>query len=367
MTKRILSIVVLLTVAFIGAFAAGQGEAMAAGEKTKLVFWDHLHFVPAYNEMQSARLKEFEAQNPNITIEYIPVSGTGTQMKYTAAIESKTAPDIGMLENQFISLFYPMNVLVDVSDLMKKIDKAEGPFTESIWSNATVAGKQWAIPYFFQSQTMYYRTDLLDQVGASYPETWQELKETSRKITKNTDSYGLGIGVFKGADSEFSLRSCFWAFGGKLVEKDGKTVAVKSPESLEALKFMADMFGDEEVSVPGILGWTNSTNNKAYLTGQVAFIDNAGSVLWTAINENNPIVENTSVGLMPKGPAGRFMASYSYHYGIFNTSESIDSSEKVIEFLMDRQYRGEITKKVAPANQPVYAGMDADPFWKKPL
>ena len=47
----------------------------------------------------------------------------------------------------------------------------------------TWQGKLTALPWFIDSGMLYYRKDLLDELGAKSPETWSELVESAKKLT----------------------------------------------------------------------------------------------------------------------------------------------------------------------------------------
>ena len=55
---------------------------------------------------------------------------------------------------------------------------------------------------------------------------------------------------------------------------------------------------------PGILAWTDSSNNEAYLAGNIAYTSNAGSVYAKAKADGNPIFEDTVVLNVATGPRG---------------------------------------------------------------
>jgi len=47
----------------------------------------------------------------------------------------------------------------------------------------TWQGKLTALPWFIDSGMLYYRKDLLDEIGAKAPETWDELIDSAKKLT----------------------------------------------------------------------------------------------------------------------------------------------------------------------------------------
>jgi len=358
-------VLTIVAVVFLGLLC---GMQVNATEKIKLSVWDYKRYNEVYNPFVAQRIKQFEAKYPNVVTEYVVIPYPVLVEKYAAAIESGNVPNVAFVESNFISVYQAMGVLVDLSSLMEKIDREQGPYFEALWANATIEGKQWAIPYEFQSEAIYYRKDLLREAGVSVPDTWQEVREVAKKVNDPSKGiYGAGVGLSKNCfDGEIVFRSILWGFGAKLMEKDGKTIAINSPEGLKAFTFITDWYTKDKTMPPGVLGWDNASDNKAFLSGQVAMIQNAGSVLWNMIDTRMPILENTGIAKMPAGPAGRFMPSYSYHYLVFKQSADVGLAKDLIEFLLDRDYNEKEIALNAPQCQPVFKGMENEPIWKVP-
>ena len=72
-----------------------------------------------------------------------------------------------------------------------------------------------------------------------FPETWEELRRVGKQLKAKGHPYGQALG-HSFADPVTFAYPLLWSFGGKEVEKDGKTVAIDSKETVAALEFMDD-------------------------------------------------------------------------------------------------------------------------------
>jgi hypothetical protein len=54
-----------------------------------------------------------------------------------------------------------------------------------------------------------------------------------------------------------------WSYGGREVDRDGKTVLIDSSETAQAVDFCRRFY--KETMIEDVLGWTDVNNNKAFL------------------------------------------------------------------------------------------------------
>ncbi len=57
-----------------------------------------------------------------------------------------------------------------------------------------------------------------------------------------------------------------WSFGGKEVEKDGKTVTIGAQQTVEMVEWYKKMYRD--CMEPEVLSWTDASNNDSLVAGQ---------------------------------------------------------------------------------------------------
>ena len=102
-----------------------------------------------------------------------------------------------------------------------------------------------------------------------------------------------------------------WSWGGKEVEKDGKTVVLNSKETIESVKFMQGFWKDAHDE--GGLAWDDTNNNRAFLSGTICATSNAASIYIESLRKadqyktekGTPLKDDIQHSAYPKGPAGQ--------------------------------------------------------------
>jgi multiple sugar transport system substrate-binding protein len=120
-------------------------------------------------------------------------------------------------------------------------DKAKvmGQYLKAYAEADQVDGKVIALPYFADSQFLYYRKDLLDKYKRPVPKTWDELMETAQIIMKGENNPQLQGFSTAGAPIEGTVCTYLvplWGAGGELT-KNGK-LNLDSPEAKKPFELM---------------------------------------------------------------------------------------------------------------------------------
>ncbi|MCA0757601.1 sugar ABC transporter substrate-binding protein [Paenibacillus sp. N4] len=345
---------------------AGADAGAGGGGKPTLTLWMKKQLFEDQNTMITERAKQFgEENNVNVNVEIIAYEDF--YPKWTAAIESKSVPDVSFFGYQEVGQFYGKNVLENVSDSVGKLETANGEVVANTKKAVTFEGKQYGVPFWTETQVLYYRKDLLEAAGFSAPPaTWEEFREMAKALTDTSKGlYGAGMGYGKGnSDAEFLTRGIIWSYGGSVDTKDGKTVIADSPETVQAASFIRDIFMTDKSTPPSALGWDDSGNNKAYLSGQAAMIFNTGSVLASIKKDNPDLYEKTGIAPYPAGPKGQFIPGISNYLGIFKDSKNKELAKELIEYMLDADWYKSWIEKGAPLTAPVYTELAKEPVWQ---
>lgn len=343
------------------------GETTADGKsKPTLTFWMKKQLFEDQNKLIQERAKQFGSDN-NVNVNIELIAYEDFYPKWSAAIESKTVPDVSFFGYQEIGQFYGKDVLEDLTDVVKKIESKNGDMQASMKKAITFQGKQYAIPFWTESQVLYYRKDLLKNAGFDAPpKTWEEFRKMAKALTDPSKGvYGAGMGYGKGnSDAEFLTRGIIWSYGGSVDTKDGKTVIANTPETVEATKFIRDIFLTDKSTPPSALGWDDSGNNKAYLSGQAAMIFNVGSTLSTIKKDNPDLYEKTGIAPYPAGPKGTFIPGISNNLGIFKDSKNKELAKQFVEYMLATDWYKTWIEKGAPLTGPVYSKLTSEPVWQ---
>ena len=183
----------------IAGFAMGCGLWMMVGlvgcsasadRPTIVEFWG----MGREGEVVSALLPEFERLHPDIRVEVQQIPWTAAHQKLLTAFAGDATPDVAQLGNTWIPEFAAVKALVplDASVLRSKVVEPNDYFS-GIWDTNVVGGRLYGVPWYVDTRILYYRRDLLADVGFDAPpKTWAEWLEMMEAIRKmGTDRYGV--------------------------------------------------------------------------------------------------------------------------------------------------------------------------------
>ncbi len=326
--------------------------------KVNVLTWSNT--LGAMDDVLREQAKEYtKAKGVEVSFEFI--NQTDLPAKTAAAVESGAGPDVITLWSDGPHLH--AKALVDINDVTEPLGKELKGWT-NIAKDIAIVGKTWkAVPWAIIPIAITYRSDWLKEVGyATFPDTYDDMLVLAKKLKDKGHPVGFALGRAIG-DGNQSHYPILWAFGGAEVKKDGKTVAINSPETAKAVDYRRKLFQDGETE--DILSWDDSSNNRAFLAEAVSVTGNAASIYWAEKKNAPKLRDVTEHALWPKGPAGRFGYSTSISLGIFRFSKAQKEAKAFIKWLMEpKQYSAWMG-----IGEGMVAGLlnyyEDDPVWKK--
>ena len=343
---------------------APKAPAVISGEKPKLNIWCGTTYTTEADDAMDTQIRDWCSSN-GVDLELNRMSGDERTPKWKTAYETKQFPDLGALEINDAPKFMTSQLLVETTDVIKRLNKLEGGYTTGAFADSqTPDGKHWTVPSFSSTEVFYVRKDKLDEKGLKLPETWEDVMEVSKAITVPGEFWGFGLQIGTPSwDSEVECSSTLWAYGATTWDKEGK-VAIDSKETRSVL----DLFNDAwkaGVIPPDAAVWDDAGNNKAYQTGIVGMIWNTPSVLRYLENDDPDLLSKTAITLLPKGPKGRFTSGYYYQWGAFKTTKYPDEALALMEHLFSPDQLRPIYDLSAGNMMPVFKNLINDAMWKK--
>jgi multiple sugar transport system substrate-binding protein len=317
-----------------GILASGRAPAYAQGTKLHLVRW--VDFVPAGDEMLRKQMPEAsKALGADVTLETI--NANDIQARITAAISSGTGADIFHILHNWAHLCE--KGLVDVGDVVDAIGKAQGGYYPAAEAAAKVGGTWRAVPHVVVGGRNAYRKSLFEEAGyKEFPKTWQAYREAGKKLKAKGFPIGQTAGHTFG-DAPSFWYPFLWSFGGKEVEADGKTVAINSKETVEAVRFAVGFWKD--AMDEGGLAWDDTNNNRAFLSGTICATNNGASIYIESLRNKDKYKTDTGALMHtdilhapnPGGPAGVFEYHASYHHGVMSYSKNQKLAKDFLRWL----------------------------------
>jgi len=308
------------------------GAARAHAAPKSMTMMHESSFIAAYDAYFKNTIAPAYEKATGIKIVYETVSVGSIQTRDTTVAETGTGPEMAQMAFNWPFLFDQK--LVDVTDIAKTIGEKGGGWHANAAEAVVVNGKWKAIPFGNIGQLMNYRTDWFEEVGVkSFPETWHELLEAGIKLKAKDHPFGFELGHGFG-DNHGWLYPLLWSFGGREVDTDGKTVVIDSHETAAAVDFAREFF--QKTMIEDVLGWTDVSNNKAFLSEQISCTNNAESILYVAKRDFPEIGKATGQAQNPKGPSGeRFHMLNPWTHGIFTHTPDVQAAKDFMVWLMD--------------------------------
>jgi multiple sugar transport system substrate-binding protein len=318
--------------------ASGIAPAYAQGSTVNWLRWSD--FVPAADQTLRDMLPEAE-KALGIKINLERVNMNDLQSRITASVQSGTGPDIIHLFNNHPHLYAA--TAVDCSDVAEEIGQAQGGYYVSTKGNCHDGTRWLGVPTAIIGVLTAYRKSWFSDVGVTkYPDTWDGLRAAGKKLKEKGRPIGQSLGQSLGDPVVFTY-PFLWSFGGKEVEEDGKTVAINSKETIEAVKYMAEFW--REAHDEGGLAWDDAGNNRAFLAGTICATLNGASIYIEALRKPESYKTETGAPLkddilhapLPKGPKGQFGFHVQHSHVIPTYSRNQKAAKELLRWFHARE------------------------------
>ncbi len=321
--------------------AALRIEAMAqestpsvdiSGTSLNILQWSH--FVPAYDAWFDAFAAAWgEANGVDITVDHINTA----DIPATLAAELSAGEGHDLVEH-ISSLAQYENSMVDMTDIIAESSARHGEQLAMTAANTfnPTTGKFYAYCHGYAPDPGNYRKSLWETVGLpDGPSTWAELLEGGTAI-KSEQGVQLGIGMSNEIDSRMAAQTLMWAYGGS-VQDENENVIINSPENIEAVAYMADLF--KNTMTEEVFSWNAASNNQLMIAGQASYILNSISAYRTVQDVQPEVADDIFFKTPLEGPAGPERALAHGHavmmYQIPNHSQNVDTAREFLLYLQD--------------------------------
>lgn len=226
-----------------------------------------------------ARVAEFMAKNPDITIEAKEYEWNG--VTFAAQLAGGTVPTV------FTIPFTDGGALIQrkqISDITKEIKALPygANFNQAILKNGQDAdGNIYAVPTEAYANGLHYNRKLFKDAGLDPdkpPTTWAEVRAYAKQITEKTGKPGY-VQMTKENTGGWMLTNLTNALGGRMeTAADGKaTATVNNAQAKQALEMLKEMrFTDKSMGANFLLNWPEI--NAEFAAGKVGMYTQGADV-----------------------------------------------------------------------------------------
>jgi multiple sugar transport system substrate-binding protein len=352
-----------------GAPAADSNAAPGAitvAEDTPLWVLQTQDFHPDYNDFIRKHIEDYAAEK-GFPLEVADmagfVAGGAELQKIGAQIAADDAPDM-IQRNYSVPQYNQLGLIVPATDIVTEIIGMYGDTGARQKKELMIDGDWYAIPFHVRSDGGWVRKDLWDAVGIDVTQlkTYDELREACMEVSDPAkEIWGWGMTVNRGGDGNWMTHRLIHSFGATWVDETGQNVTIDSPETVQAMEWLLDTYTNpqwERMLPPGVLSWTDPTNNEVFLGGKLAYTQNGGTVYAKAVVDQVPFV-NDILWDYPKGGPGleRFFGVGTMNFGLIKGGKNAEAARELIMSFFTDEVMKEVYKIATTYALPAYTNM----------
>ena len=352
-----------------GAPAADSNAAPGAitvAEDTPLWVLQTQDFHPDYNDFIRKHIEDYAAEK-GYPLEVADmagfVAGGAELQKIGAQIAADDAPDM-IQRNYSVPQYNQLGLIVPATDIVTEIIGMYGDTGARQKKELMIDGDWYAIPFHVRSDGGWVRKDLWDAVGIDVTQlkTYDELREACMEVSDPAkEIWGWGMTVNRGGDGNWMTHRLIHSFGATWVDETGQNVTIDSPETVQAMEWLLDTYTNpqwERMLPPGVLSWTDPTNNEVFLGGKLAYTQNGGTVYAKAVVDQVPFV-NDILWDYPKGGPGleRFFGLGTMNFGLIKGGKNAEAARELIMSFFTDEVMKEVYKIATTYALPAYTNM----------
>jgi multiple sugar transport system substrate-binding protein len=349
-----------------GAPAAEGGGGAVVSENTPLWVLQHQDFHPDYNDFVRKHIEDF-AREKGYALEIADmagfVAGGAELQKIGAQVAADDSPD---LLQRPINVFQykQLDLLAPATEIVEEIVAMYGDTSARQKKDMIIDGEWYSVPFHVRSDGGWARKDIWDAAGIDVTAitTYDELREGCMEVSApEQESWGWGMTVNRSGDGNYMMARILHAFGAFWVDETGEKVTIDTPEAVTAVEWLVDTYTNpkwERMLPPGVLSWTDPTNNEAFLGGKISYTQNGGTMYAKAVVDQVPFVDDI-IWDYPKGGPGleRFFGLGSMNLSLIRGGKNPDAARELILSFFEEGVIKEVYQVATTYALPAYASM----------
>ncbi|HLY30554.1 MAG TPA: sugar ABC transporter substrate-binding protein [Ktedonobacterales bacterium] len=214
---------------------AACGTPSQQSGPVQLTFW-------SFNQQIIEQASAFNKTHPNIHVTALKEPSGPNQYypKVITAVHAGNAPDVALIEYQYIPTMVANSALVDISQYGAA--SAQSQFASSAWSQVTRGSAIYGFPQDTGPMGLFYRKGIFQRAGiSSPPATWADFAADAVKI------HALGPNYYIASfppQSTGWIQSLMWQYGAQWFKIDSSKNAWKVSINSAASKAVANYWQD---------------------------------------------------------------------------------------------------------------------------
>ncbi|MGN7312024.1 extracellular solute-binding protein [Alkalicoccobacillus gibsonii] len=282
-------------------------------------------------------IKAFEDENPGVKVNLQAIPWDNIYDNLLTAVASGSGPDVVQLGTSYMADFSSTGALMPLNDYVEEYPNLDpSHFFEGAVDSIMYNDDMMAVPWYVETRVLYYRTDLLAEVGyPEGPETWEELYDAATRLYDRGDGlYALTL-----PENDDTLPYIFAWQNGVEFETDDKGVDFSDPAFIESVDYYTRFF--KEDLAPLGLG----------LDPMQSFVDGIQPMFfeppfrYQQLIDNYPDFEEWDTKVMPTKENNDSVIGGS-NMAVFEWTEHPDEAVAFLSYLTDRDTQIDYFKDV---------------------
>jgi multiple sugar transport system substrate-binding protein len=262
------------------------------------------------------------------------------------AAVSGEGPDITQAGTTQVPFFAALGGFEDLSHRVGDVGGASA-YPDGVWKTTETQGRPgaWALPWFTEGRTIYYRTDVLEKAGVDPQTAFTDLT-AFRATLEQIKAKVPGIEPFgapgkKAFDLVHNVMPFVWDAGGAELSQDATASTINSPQSAEGVKYVTDLIKDGLFDKSQLERDGTQVENQ-FKGGKIAvFIGGPWTLQSVGRSDDTNWVsqarKNVAVAPMPAGDTGAYTFVGGSNLMLFKDSQVKDEAWALMKFLSQDQ------------------------------
>lgn len=163
------------------------------------------------------------------------------------AILAGQGPDVAMMIDGGLPMNYAMRGAVADLTQFEDFEAVASRFHEEAMVPFTFRDACYALPETLSFPMLFYRKDILSEIGLNVPQTWDEVKAAISILSKNNMYFGMGSLSATGSSGMNVITPyamLLYQRGGRFYTEDGLSCALSEKEGIEAFQEFVKYYSD---------------------------------------------------------------------------------------------------------------------------
>lgn len=238
--------------------SSSESTETANAEPVEITFWHAMN--GPHQEAITALTNEFnESQDEYEVVEQNQGGYEELNQAITAAGVSKELPVMSQLTSTDVPELATNDLLLPLSDdfLTSNVFSEDtlSDIYEGFKTSSNFEGERYALPFSKSTRLMFVNQGIIDEYGVEIPTSWEDIEALGKMMVEAGDDRAA-MGFENGYEMEFETMAR--QNSAEFVNGETVTTDIGSPESVEALSFISNMFNE---------GYARTAGEDGYFSG----------------------------------------------------------------------------------------------------